>query len=353
MVHLIFAIVIINLLPINKLIKTNKNKLIISLLILFVFLAFRYNYGNDYKFYLEIYNNIKEGIYTRAGNDFVFKMWNIISVNYAFLLGSSSLLYVFTIYCLIKKYAKESKFFISLLLLLVNPYLFLIHLTTIRQTMALCFLILFIIFYKNKYCKLIFTILGIGCHFSSILIFPFVVILKNFRLTKKSVYIIYVILFILMSTNLLETLILVFGRFINNNFLFYLETNKVGSLRTLLLNIIINLFIVKYYKEVDEDYRVVYNMTFVGSLLSILSIKFAMLFRIQMYFEIFIIVIVPYLFEKENESKKKYFFYFMVFTIYSTRYISFFLSPMYAPHYVNYDLHNIIDFFNYIIMIFN
>ena len=119
---------------------------VFSFILLFIFLALRFNFGNDYTAYQRYYGYYHAGLFQYASKDVLYKYLNLAVPSFYILIAITALIYIFAIYMLIKKNLSVREYWMGLLILLLNPYLFLIHLSAIRQTLAICFVILAVIF---------------------------------------------------------------------------------------------------------------------------------------------------------------------------------------------------------------
>ena len=139
MVHVIFLIALFCMIP-----ELNKKQpfRFLSFAVLFLFLALRYDYGNDYMGYYNIHSSLNAGMPAWGQNDILFKNLNLLIPNFYIYIAVISLFYIYTIYFLISKNLNVRRYWFAILILLINPYLFLVHLSGIRQTLAICFLYL-------------------------------------------------------------------------------------------------------------------------------------------------------------------------------------------------------------------
>ena len=129
---------------IDRLIKISRF-LIYRCSFIFLFMALRYGYGNDYFNYSELHAFFHDYGIGEFDFEYLYKYINLISTNFQFVILVQSLLFI-TAFFLLTKALRRLGCNPSLVALLffLNPYLFLIHLTAIRQSMAICIFVIFI-----------------------------------------------------------------------------------------------------------------------------------------------------------------------------------------------------------------
>ncbi|MBK5442698.1 EpsG family protein [Peribacillus sp. TH24] len=132
---------------------------ILSLGVLFLFLALRYDFGNDYMNYYRFHEAVNAGLQSTLGNgEILYKSLNLLVPNFYVFVAINSLFYICTIFFLINRTLYRRQYWFAVLILLINPYLFLIHLSSFRQTIALCFIVIAVHFLtKGKPGKPFFT----------------------------------------------------------------------------------------------------------------------------------------------------------------------------------------------------
>ena len=121
-----------------------KKGLIFSFSFLFLFLGLRYDFGNDYSNYLTIFNNISNGIVkldfddsfaTEVGWIYLCQLFK--PLGFFIMIAFLAVIYCIIFYSFIKKYAPVKYYWLSLIILLFNPFLFLVQSSAMRQTIAL------------------------------------------------------------------------------------------------------------------------------------------------------------------------------------------------------------------------
>lgn len=335
MVHLIFGIS-----TFLMLIGRNKKMLYISFGILFVFAALRYDYGNDYASYLKWFKYIRGGGESPFGKQILFTYLNEISPSFSFLIAVTSAFFLLAIFILIKKNVSSDYVAISFLIFVINPYLFLMNLSALRQSIATAIFIFAITFAKNKkiipYCILI--IIAMLFHKSAILLLPIYFIANESEIKKSHIAVILAVTAILVFTpdtisKLIESAL---DYFKDNTYTSYYEAQVTNSLRATLLSSVYFLYIILNIRKLRGNVLVYTKLYMLGMFFSILAFRLSMFTRIQMYFDVFSVVSLPGIIEcniKYNKDKISYMinvfaFPALILVIYILRYYSFFNNPL-------------------------
>ncbi len=253
-------------------------------LILFSFLAFRYNTGYDYFNYKVIYYNIAKNInaifdsrFEPGFNILVFFSKNIFKLNY------SGFLFIIAILAFIPKYKFIGRFSIFPIfsLLIYFPGLFLGQdFGQFRQGIAIGFIFLSIpyIYERNFYKFLIFFTIAFSFHYSAIVFLP-MYFLSTINITKKRFYI-FLFLGIIFSFVDLSTIVSSVIRVVlNNNLGNYidklLKSNKADGTLIIFKSVsfwirIFILFFIFYNREklfkLNNLYELFFNIYFIGAI---------------------------------------------------------------------------------------
>lgn len=338
MIHLIFmSAILFSVPPINR--KENTPIFLISFMILFFFLAIRYDYGNDYDSYLDIFQNIKSNNFAWGASDLGFKWFNKISPTFQWLIVFHSLFYMITIYTLMSRFLTRSSLWIGLTILLINPYLFLIHLSSLRQTIAICFFIWAIIFWidEKKILSFFMIFIAISFHKSAIILVPLMFLLTKKKNEKIWVQGSLITTIILVSTPLFESILNFVIQFLPNHYsIVYLNDNMGNSLSSTILSVILYFIIIINYTKLADSEIIIGKLSIIGSVISVLTYKISMLTRVQSYFDIFLIVLFPIILGKQKSKISKFLIFILIFGIYLLRYYSFFTNPMWIEGYGHY-----------------
>lgn len=138
-----------------------------AMTILFVFLAIRYEWGNDYRQYIDkftVYNSIDEFNYSDPNERWevgwiflyrIFKPFGFFSLVIVLTAFEISVYYWF-----IKKYIPKEWYWFAVFIYVFNPNFMLTQSSMMRQTLAMCIVLLSIpyIYKKGHHCSVIYFI---------------------------------------------------------------------------------------------------------------------------------------------------------------------------------------------------
>lgn len=312
-----------------------------SFLILFLFLSLRYNFGNDYMSYYSIHDSfisdVTAGVDNWGSKEILFRYLNILVGNYYLLIALISALYLYAVYYLIKKNLDYKQYWMAVLLLLINPYLFLVHLSSIRETIAMCFFI-FAVNYAVKRQLLryvVFVLIASGFHSSALILLPLYFFFTPSKIKKRWMVAIYALVILMLFTPL-------FGIVLNKvlyyfpQYQYYTDGGLQNSIRSTLVTSFF-FFLVMFNINKLEGKEIIYGkLSLISTIISLLAVKLTMLTRFGMYFEIFLIVAIPLIFARMRSKSKKRLLFIIVIVIYALKYVSFFNNPTFSQFYNSY-----------------
>ena len=176
--------------------KNPKKSLFVSFFIVFIFLAFRYNFGNDYNEYHDYFIKVHKASINDLTNLQEYHSKGLMEVGYTWLnrlfdsfylmVALLSLFSCYVYYKIIKTYAKPNLIWFSVFIFLFDATIMLIQSSSIRQTIAIClFLLSLEPLIKRKFLKYSILVLS-GClfHFSAIILFPLYFLITQNRWNK-------------------------------------------------------------------------------------------------------------------------------------------------------------------------
>lgn len=320
----------------------SKNKKMISILFfsLFLFAVLRYGFGNDFFSYLEWFEYIKSTGETPYGTQILFTFLNKICPNFTLLLAITSGFYLYGVCYLIKNNVNAKYSGLSFLIFLINPYLFLMNLSAIRQSIAIAIFVFAIRFAKERKIVPYILLIVVAClfHKSAIILMP-VYFFANENKVKRyhSIAIFVGTIVILCSSQLINNIITFFlDYFKDKNYDLYFTDSVGNSLRATLLSGVYLLYVIINLNRLDGKALLYSKLYLISMILAVLSYRFSMLTRVQMYFDIFSIVSIPKIIEWNINNNWKnvsrfinvYVFPVLIILIYFLRYYSFFTNPM-------------------------
>lgn len=348
MVHAVFLITII-----LSFVLKNKGKQIqtIPFLILFLFAALRYMYGNDYANYYHIHRSVQQGAVSPFDEFLFTKLYEWIP-NFFVLTGLISLLFLYMVYRLMKDNLTGRGMFVGLVIFLINPYLFLMNLSSLRQCLAmLCFMAAVEFGIKRRFLPYALLVLtGMMFHKSAILLLPIYFFLGEWHFKKRYVFAVAAAVFVLLCFADIRAISRAVAVWFNDaNYLAHLKVGTGNTLRATLLTGISFVYVLVNMPKLRGKELVYTKLYLLSLILGVLAFRLSMLTRIQMYFDIFSIVSIPTIMEKIREEGpisvklanrqetvwrcvNRYALPLLIFVVYILRYYSFFTNPMWKAY---------------------
>lgn len=334
--------------------KKNKYLQRFAFVVLFLFAALRFMYGNDYYNYYRWFNHIHAGGESGFKTEVLYNLMNQILPSFPMLVALSSAFLILVVYWLITKNLPTNYSWIGICIFIISPALFLMNLSALRQSIATCFFIIAInCACKKKYLRyLVLVIVAALFHKSAILLLPFCLI-ANAKPVKP--WVCWAILagtaVLLLSSDLLMNIVVwVATQFNDKNYIYMAEQDMQNSIRATLLTSVFFFYVLFNLPKLKGRALIYAKIYLLSPLLGVLARELSMLTRIQMYFDMFAVVALPLIFmevksrgpvivNRRNvlitfwDCLNKYAFPVLIVTIYLLRYYSFFTNPEWAAFF--------------------
>ena len=286
--------------------KKTKNGLKVSFFLIFLFLAFRYDLGNDYKAYLEKFQFLDSfGLENYLNWEKTEKGWTYLS--YIFLpfgffamVATLALFNCLIYYNFIRRYVPTNFYWLAVFIYIFNPYLMLIHASAMRQSLAISLVVLsFNYLYKKDFLRFILIILISSYFHTSALItlifIPLTIYPWKINLKVGIIFCsIFIILFgagslVMASTNDFFQLFLIrYEHHLEND----IELNQGIGLGVAFQFII--LMVTLYYARFqNKEGDTLFKIYIISFLFIPLSLYIWLIARIGLYFTIFSIAVIP------------------------------------------------------------
>lgn len=325
-----------------------KGGLFISFAAIFFFSAIRYNYGNDYISYLESFKEINsiedfdffnEATHFEPGWLILCKLFN--SIGFFGLVIFLSLLNSLMIYKFIKKYIPKELFWLAVFIYLFTPNLFLVQLSTMRQT-----LVILIFTFSSSYISqkklipfLICITIGFSFHTSALILLP-TYFLGYFKLRVSKIAIIIIIAlyinFIFIANEILAPFIEILTLAFHEGYKVYDTKGEVVTGFGLIFNILLLIFFLYMSNYLPQKEKFIFNISLCGFLITPFALQVELIARLGFYFETFHIILLPLLFLYNRNVFLKYSItsIYCLFLLYL--FFSFFQSPISKDYYNTY-----------------
>jgi hypothetical protein len=324
-----------------------------SFIILFVFLALRYDFGNDYHVYLKDFLKLNPfstiDYFSKAstfepGWTFLCHLFRPLGAMGFFAMTALLALFnCFVYYRFIKKYVPPDYYWLAVFLYVFNPYFMLIHASAMRQSVAISLFLLSIdyLYKKNPVGYFLFIGLAMSFHISAIILLPVYLIgLFNWKINKMT------------AIGLLSSYILIifFGKmfrseltmFVARHFDKYAVYNsqsgiEIGTGMGLLFYSILFVLILLYEQYQTKENAIVFKVAIIGYLVMPVSLIVMIFGRSAMYFQPATIAVMPILFANMKNRLISYTIMILLITITTFSFYGFFQSKIWEKKYGTYN----------------
>ena len=320
----------------------------LSFLLIFIFLAIRFDFGNDYMNYYKDFiaigsyssiNYFDKTLYYEPGWLLLIKIFK--PFGFFTLVTFLSFINCLIFYLFIKKYVPVQYFWLAVFIYVFNSEFMLIHASAMRQSIAINLFILAIpyIYKKDFLPYLFFIILGSFFHFSAIVLIPVYFLgFLNWRLNNlwgSIIFLIFISLFIFGNT-ISPVLFGLIGDFFQDYEGYIGTTAEIGSGIGVLFLSGLLIFIIYYSRFQPKEINILFNIAIIGFMFIPIGLLVAMISRVSMYFTPATIVVYPILISKIKKPVLRNIvtFFLIAFTLYT--FYTFFNSEVFGRDYENY-----------------
>lgn len=342
----IFLLYFANLSRVDKF--NSKILLCVVFILIFLFQSLRYEYGNDYNAYLEIYNYIKDdreyylGDRIEAGWVILNEFFNKLGLNFFHLIGFISLLQLSILYVCITKYVDYKYYWLSIFSYLVVVDNMLIQLSAMRQTIAIFELFLTTIFLlKKKYILAVLSFfVAYNFHNSALIAaIPLLLILVS-NFFKDSVYFVLCIVLFIFFLFCGDLFLLLVSNTLGSSAEKYFIYNEVGTVSSgfiFIYSFVLMVICSSSLKNAHNFFeKTIIKIIGLSFLFVPLSIYVGMLVRINFYYEFFYIIGIPLLIKLINNYILKIFILIIFLLWHILVYIKFFYNDIWFRGFYNY-----------------
>ena len=299
-----------------------KTKIFFYIIILYITLisAIRYNVGQDYKHWIDVYSSIEEG---NTGGEYVelgYKLLNIIIqkipfLNVYYLFGITSIFIICGFGYSIKKNVEQKYWFLAIFIF-IGSGIFFATLNLVRQYISIVIILLALPFLKEKkyvkYC--ISVIIATLFHTSSLVMLFFLIfyILFNNNKHEKALIIFYGISLLFMIVDI-RNIISGLSFIIPDRWKWYLQSDFINkrNYSAIVKQLVPNAFLIFAMikrKKIIEDKKendIYLLMLYINVILTNCFYGILVLLRFSYFFDISLIFIVPIIVDLLKEYNKK------------------------------------------------
>lgn len=311
-----------------------KHGLKLSIFIMFIFLALRYDFGNDYMAYLELFQDINR--YSGFNPDsFIFKGneigWLYLNRFFGFLgffpmIAFLAAFTCFVLYLFIKTYVPLRYYWFAVFIYVFQPYNMLVLSSAMRQAVVVSIFLLAIdlIIRKKIIWYILLVLIGTLFHTSAIFLLPFILLaFLNWKINIYYVLLIGVLFSVpfIFINDTINYINFIASQYLNF-YLGYIEESEIITSVGLgfALNVLIYLIVIFYsQKEIDFANNILFKIAIISFLMIPLSFGVQLIGRLNFYLLPVMMAVFPLVFLKIKKSYLRILFVNIVvlFTLYN------------------------------------
>lgn len=318
----------------------------LSFFLIFLFLGLRYNFGNDYQTYLDLFNRVKEDpliafdqeMYVFYEPGWMILNWIFRPIGFFGMNLALALFYSLTVYKLIKKHVPYQYHWIAVFFVVFNPGFLLVHSTAMRQTVAILIFLLSIDFiFRKKIIPFILCVFFAAMfHTSSLailIISPFLFQNKKINMIYGTILFSVYLIFFVFGSLLLPYFVMLISRF-SERYEVYSDKGIANS--GLGFIFYSSLFILTLFLDKIQDKKIAlfFKLAIVYFMLMPFTLIIEMTSRIGMYFSPAVIIVYPFMARSLKVYKGIFFSIIILFTVY--QFFQFFYSDTYMKYFMEY-----------------
>ena len=323
----------------------------VSFVVIFLFLALRYDYGNDYDPYLQSFLNINQLNATGVGvaestyyeTGWVFLCYLFKPVGFFAMIAVLALFNCIVYYRFIIKYVPPAYYWLAVFIYVFDPSFMLIQASAMRQALAIgLFLISLDYLYKKDALRYFLCgSLAALFHTSALILFPvYLLRLFNWKITNLraiGIFTIFVLTYVL-GESLLPYIqrLLSFFDILNRYEEFQFEAVKVGTGLGIVLFSCMFALVLFYARSQTAERLLLFKFVSISYLLMALGLFMMSLGRVQLYFESAEIAVFPLIIINTKDQVFRYLILAILVFIILYSFFVFFNSDTYKEFFYVY-----------------
>lgn len=285
--------------------KQTESLLKASFILIFLFLALRYDYGNDYQGYLDFFSdasldtNLLNHYSKQEGFEpgWVFLCRLFKPFGFFAMVAVLALFNCFVYYRFIKKYVPPAYYWLAVFLYVFSPGFMLVHSSAMRQSVAIALFIFSIDYLYKKDAIRYFLCIGLASlfHTSALILLPgYLLGLFNWKinkLTAASIFSLYIFLF-LFGKSFMSNLNL----FISTYFMrykVYEEGSEIGTGLGVIFYSALFVLVLYYVRLQTKETSLLFKIAILSYFFIPLGLLIMLISRIGMYFQPATLAVFP------------------------------------------------------------
>jgi hypothetical protein len=316
----------------------------VSFALIFLFLALRYNFGNDYEGYLEGF--IRIGQYDQVNfNDFallyepgwVLLNWLFKPIGFFAMTAVLALASCVVYYRFVARYVPVKYYWLAIFMYVFYPDFMLVHSSAMRQSIAIMLFVLSLDYLYKREALRYFLCIGLAAlfHFTAIILAPiYLLTYLNHKITK--IYgVIFVSIFIflfLAGESLTPYFKLIISSF-SEKYEFYQDAGIVNSGFGFLYYLALFILILYFERLQNREVALVFKIAIFSFLFMPLTLIIEMISRLGMYFAPATIIAYPNIFKSIKKPICKTAFIAILISVTIYQFYQFFHSDTYKEFF--------------------
>lgn len=321
--------------------------LFFAFLCIYIFMAIRYDYGNDYMAYLDIFNESADididSLYQYEGRSEIG--WVLLcsffnSIGFFGFVAVLSFFNCVVYYHLISKYCPREYYWLAIFIYLVDVNNMLVQLSALRQSVAVAIFVLAVDFLvQRKLLSFLMMVFTASLFHTTALVCLLLAPLPYLAFRKERFFVFmyiaaYFILYILvdkLAPVVNSAISVLFERYE-----VYQDATTVGSGVGMLIWSAIFVFLMHYSSFLLPREKLLLKVGAISFLILPFGLIVSMMTRIGMYFQAILIVAIPLIFHSVESKFIRYLFLALYVTITLYGYYLFFHSPVWMNKFGTY-----------------
>lgn len=319
----------------------------VSFTLIFLFLAFRYSFGNDYEGYLDGFIRISEhnqndlfDFLLRYEPGWIFLNWLFRDLGFFAMIAVLAFLNCVVYYRFIAKYVPVKHYWLAVFYYTFYPDFMLVHASAMRQSIAIMLFVFSLDYLYKKNAIRYFLCIGLATlfHYTAIILVPvYLLTYFNHKITKKyGVIVVSIFVSLFLFGECLSPYFKIFISSFSEKYEFYQDPGVVNSGLGFLYYSSLLILILYFEKLQNREIALVFKVAIISFMFMPLTLIIEMISRAGMYFAPATIIAYPNIINtmKKYISRASYITILLVFTIY--QFFQFFYSDTYKDYFGTY-----------------
>jgi hypothetical protein len=328
--------------------KESKWGLKAAFVFVYFFLALRYDFGNDYKWYMVSFNSLNEFMFKDYLNmllpyepgwiflNLVFSKLGFFALT-AFLAIINCIIY----YRFIKRYVPVNMYWLAVFIYIYQPNFMLLHSSAMRQSISIMIFVFSIDYLVNKNTLKYFAcvLLASLFHYTALILIPiyFLAYYKNKISTPIGIIIITFYLSLFFYRSYFSILINFAVLNFYEKYDYYQNAAEVNSGLGFIYYTLLFILTLYFEKFQTKEISLIFKISVVSFLIIPLALIVDMTGRLGMYFSPTLMIVFPMLYKSMNKIYYKYSFLIILIMLTFFQFFQFFYSDNYKIYFFEYN----------------